>query len=419
MKRIVFTGVLCLFVVCSFAQKKNVNAAKNALKSTPPDCTEARNQIKSALTDPETANDAETWYTAGLIESKQFDNENAKEMTKQEYNESVMYSAFRNILPYFLKAAELDKVPDVKGKIKPRFTKDICAIVRANRPYYVNAGLYAYNQKDYKQAYEDFKLYGDIPAMDLFKGEKWNIAKNDTTEMQIRFNAGIMASIIPDPQAAITLFSEIKNNGYVENTAFKENELYQRLAEQYSQVKDTANYEAILKEGIDKFPEDDFFMQNMVNLSATSGNYDEAITDLNKLIARTPTNGQYYFILGQIYYYKNQQDEAIANLKKALELDPDNISFLTEIGREYYSFGIAQRKTADEISDTDAAKSKEAANQALDYFKQSMTFWEKIFQLDNKNADAISVLRAIYYRLGMNDEYDKMDALYNSSNKDQ
>jgi len=419
MKKIVFTGVLCFFVVCSFSQKKNVNAAKNELKNTPPNYTEARNQIKSALTDPETANDAETWYTAGLIESKQFDDQKALEILGKKPDDSVMYSAFRNILPYFLKAADLDKVPDAKGKIKPRFTKDICAIIRANRPYYVNSGLSAYDKKNYKQAYEDFKLYGDIPTMDLFKGEKWNIAKNDTTEMQIRFNAGIMASMIPDPQAAIAIYNELKNNGYVENSAFKENEVYQRLAEQYNQAKDTVNYEKTVKEGIAKFPGDDFFTQNMVSLSITSGKYDDAIADLNKLIARTPNNGQYYFILGQIYYYKNQQDEAIANLKKALELEPDNIAFLSEIGREYYNFGIAQRKTADEISDTDAAKSKEAANQALDYFKQSMPFWEKVFQLDNKNTDAITVLRSIYYRLGMNDQYDKMDALYNSSSKEK
>jgi len=418
MKKIVFTGALCFFVVCSFGQKKNVSAVKNELKNTPPNYADARAQIKSALTDPETANDAETWYTAGLIESKQFDDQKALEILGKKPDEAVMYSALRNILPYFLKAAELDKVPDAKGKIKPRFTKDICANIRANRMYYVNAGISAYEKKDYKQAYDDFKLYGDIPAMDLFKDEKWNISKGDTTEMQIRFNAGIMASMIPDPQAAIAIYSELKNNGYVENAAFKENEVYQRLAEAYSQAKDTANYEKAVKEGIDKFPGNDYFMQNMINLSITSGKYDDAINYLNKLIAQDPNNGQYYFILGQIYYYKNQPDEAIANLKKAIELEPDNISFLSELGREYYNLGIAQRKTADEISDTDAAKSKEAANQALDYFKQSMPFWEKVFQLDNKNTDAISVLRSIYYRLGMNDQYDKMDALYNSNSKE-
>jgi len=417
MKKIVFTGVLCLFVVCSFSQKKNVSAAKNELKNTPPNYAEARNQIKSALTDPETANDAETWYTAGLIESTQFDDQKKVEILGKKPDDAVMYDALQNILPYFLKAAELDKVPDAKGKIKPRFTKDICANIRANRPYYVNAGIFAYEKKDYKQAYENFKMFGDIPTLDIFKDEKWNIVKGDTTETQIRYNAGVMAAMIPDHQAAIAIYKEIKDNGYVENTVFKESDIYQRLAIEYSQIKDSTNFENIIKEGLSKFPGEEFYVQNLINLNINTGKFSDAIDYLKQAIEQHPEEAQFYDVLGQVYEQSKNSDEAINSMKKAVELEPDNVDFLSHIGRVYFNLGVEQRAADDNLSST--AKAKGDVDKSLEYFKQAMPFWEKVFQMNPKSSDAIFALRSIYYKLSMNDQYKKMDDLFSNEEKEK
>jgi len=416
MKKFVFTGLLCFLVSLSFGQKKVVNSVKNELKNTPPNFTEARNLIKGALTDPETANDAETWYVAGQIEDKQFDSERNKEILGQKPNEDVMFSALEGVLPYYLKAVALDQIPDAKGKIKPRFTKDIRASVRANRSYYINAGLHSYENKNYQQAYEDFKMYGDIPAMDLFKGEKWDIAKGDTTELQIRYYAGLAASLIPDHQAAIALYDEIKNTGYVDNTIFTESDVYQRLSYEYTQTNDSTAFEKIIKEGFDKFPGEEYYVSNLINLSINSGKFDEAISYLNKAISQHPENAQLYDVMGQVYEASKNMDEAISYMKKALDKDPNNIDFLSHIGRVYFNLGVDQRKTADEM--TDINQSKAASNQALDYFKESMPFFQKVFELDAKNSGAIFALRSIYYNLGMGDEYNKMDALYSSESGD-
>jgi len=414
MKKVVFTGLFCFLVALSFGQKKVVNAVKNELKNTPPNYTEARTQIKGALTDAETANDAETWYVAGLVESKQFDAQRALEILGKKPDEEVMYAALQNILPFFLKSAELDQLPNAKGKVSPRFIKDIRSNVRANRPFYINAGLFAYEKKDYKLAYENFKLYGDMPTMDLFKGEKWDVVPNDTTEMQVRYYAGLAAALIPDHPAALEIFNEIKDKGYVENTVFKETDIYQRLSYEYNQMKDTTAFENIIKEGFTKFPGDEYYVSSLINISINSGKFSEAIDYLNQAITQHPEDAQMYDVLGQVYEADKKTDDALKYMKKALELEPNNTDFLSHIGRVYFNLGVEQRKTADEM--TDAAKSKEATNQALDYFRQSLPFWEKIFDLDPKNSGAIFALRSVYYSLSMSDKYEKMDALYNSEN---
>lgn len=412
MKKIVFTGALCLFVSLSFGQKKAVIAAKNELKSTPSNFSEARNQIKEALANPETSNDAEAWYVAGQIENKQFDDQRALEILGKKPDEEVMYSALQKILPYFLKAVELDKIPDAKGKVKPRFTKDIRANVRANRPFYINAGLYAYDNKNYKQAYENFRLYGDIPSMDLFKGEKWEIVPNDSTELQIRYYAGLAASLVPDHQGALEMYSDLKNKKYIDNAVFKETDIYQHIAYEYNQMGDSTAFKNTIMEGFAKFPGDEYYVSNLINLSINSGKFDEARDYLNKAISQHPEDAQLYDVMGQVYEAEKNNDEAIKYMKKALDMSPDNKDFLLHLGRVYFNLGVEQRRVADEISDS--AKSKAATAQSLDFFRQSMPFFEKVLQLDDKNSSAIFALRSIYYNLGMGPQYEKMDALYNT-----
>jgi len=415
MKKFVFTGALCFLVGLSFGQKKAVSSAKNEIKNNPPNISEARALIKDALTNPETAGDAETWYVAGLIENKQFDDERAKELIGKKANDEAMYKGLEGILPYFLKAGELDQLPDAKGKVKPKFLKDIRAMVRANRPFYINAGLFAYDKKDYQKAYENFKLYGDIPQMELFKDEKWVIAEGDTVELQIRYYAGLAASLIPDHHAAINMYDEIRNKPYTNNAVYTESDIWQRLAYEYNQIGDSASYEKLIKDGFLKFPGDEFYVKNLINISIYSGKTAEALTYLEKAIAQNPADAQLYDVRGQVYEVDKNFDNAISSMKKALEIEPNNIEFLSHLGRVYFNLGVETRTKSDE-NNTDVNKSKALYQQSQDYFKAAMSPFEKVFELDPKNAGAIYALRSIYYTLTMNDKYKKMDDLYNEQN---
>ena len=417
MKKFIFTGVLCVLVGVSFGQKKAVSAAKNEIKGNSPNIAEARSLINGALANPETSNDAETWYVAGQIENKQFDVEKTNEILGKQPNEEVMYNALEKIIPFFVKAAELDQLPDVKGKVKPRFLKDIRSIILANRMYYINAGVFAFNKSNYQKAYENFKQFGDILTMELFKDEKLPFTQGDTTNLQIRYYAGMAASQIPNPQAAITIYTEMIKEGYVENGLFTESDVYNHLAREYNSAGDTAAFEKIIREGFLKFPSDEFFMLSMINLSINSGKSEEAVSYLEKAIAQSPDNAQLYAVLGQLYYEDKKPEPAIRYLQRALEMEPDNIAFLSELGRVYFNLGVEKRKMADEISDI--AQSREVAKEAMDFYRQAMPFYEKVFDLDPENRDAIFALRNIYYSLEMGPQFKKIDDIFNSNIQDE
>jgi tetratricopeptide (TPR) repeat protein len=405
MKKTVFTAVFFLFAVSiTFGQKKAVKAAANEIKGNTPNIAEARTIIKDALTHPESADQAETWYVAGSIENKQFDLERTNEMLGKQPNEAVMYAALDAILPYFEKALEYDENPDEKGKVKPKYTKDIRAIMLANRPFYSNAGIYFYNNKDYEKAYKNFKLYGDYKKMDLFKDEKWTIP--DSIENQIRYYAGLSAVFIPDHQAAIEIFEEIKDGG------INESDIYRALAAEYIQVKDSAGFEKTILDGFKKFPTEDYFLLNLINQSITKGKTSEAIDYLEAAIAKNPENAQLYDVLGQVYEGDKKNDEAIKYMKKALELKPDSVDFLSHLGRVYFNLGFEKRNEADQIKNP--AQSKIETQKALDYFKEAMPYFERAVAIDPTSKSLVLALSQIYYTLGMGDKYEEMDALYNS-----
>ena len=167
MKRVLLTVALCVAASVSFAQKKAVNEAQSIAKGSTPDFSEARTLIKGALENPETKDDAKTWYVAGFIEDQQFSNERTKQVLGQQPDEPVMYEALGSILPYFEKAYELDQLPNEKGKVKPKFTKDIKGILGANHVYY-NQGV---NKQGEANMINDAKQYQEElgKAKEFFK----------------------------------------------------------------------------------------------------------------------------------------------------------------------------------------------------------------------------------------------------------
>ena len=70
---------------------------------------EARDNIKGALTNPETKDDAKTWYVAGFVENSYFEKDNVQKtlgMTLKD-GDGPMYDALVKSYEYFLQAIAL------------------------------------------------------------------------------------------------------------------------------------------------------------------------------------------------------------------------------------------------------------------------------------------------------------------------
>ena len=407
MKRVLLTVALCVAASASFAQKKVVNEAQSIAKGSNADFGEARTLIKGALENPETKDDAKTWYVAGFIEDQQFNAERAKQIRGQQPTEPVMYEALYGILPYFQKAYELDQLPNEKGKVKPKYTKDIKSILSANHVYLFNGGAYYFDKQEYKKAYDFFNQYVEISELPMFAGTQ--TAEKDSTFMTVQFYAAAAASLAKDSRLAIAALERAKN------TPYRQYDVYQYLCYEYGEARtaqDSVMLEKTFEEGMQVFPDSAFFLNNLINTYIYSNRNEKALEMLNVAIQKNPNDANLYNVMGRVYE-TGLKDYANAekNFQIALEKDPNLTDALSNIGRIYYNQGVNKLSEANMINDS--KKYQEELSMAKDLFKKALPYYKKAHEAEPEKMDNMIALRGIYYNLNMGPELEAIEAEMN------
>jgi hypothetical protein len=405
MKKIIITLILAISFTGAFAQKSNVSKAKNkALTEENPDFTGAREAIRLALADTTTNKLAETYYVAGLIGYKECESLYKKQMLNQPIDTLKKGSAILESYPYFLQALKLDSMPDAKGKVKPKFTKLIKDYLKDY--YTTQLHLFAYGayllqkKKDYPGAINAWEVYMAIPNLPVFNNE----LKKDSTYKLIKFYTALTAVDAKMTAKSIPLLESLKHDNY-ETT-----EVYRQLSNVYLSVKDSANYLATLKEGLEKLPTDGWFLQNLINYYIYSGKTKDALTYLNTAIEREPQMAQYRYVKGNLDEAIGNIDQAIASFDKALQLDSTIAEAWGGKGRLYFNKAVKMSDEANKIKDVKAYNAEMKNVDAA--FKVSIPYFQKAAQLKPSDIEFKRTLKTLYYRLKKDPVFEaKYDAI--------
>ncbi|MDR0371030.1 MAG: tetratricopeptide repeat protein [Prevotellaceae bacterium] len=396
MKKTIVSLLVLLSFTFGYAQKANVGKARNIALTEDGDYDQARELIKDALNDPTTKDDARTWYTAGLIGYQQSANLYKKAFVGEQYDQNVKGKALMEAYRYFLIADSIDHLPDAKGKIKPRFGKEIKANLKdmyETSQHLLGYGAYLFDEKKYADALDAFDAFLSIPKMPMMNNE---IAP-DTTYYQIQYFAGYSALLLERHEKAIRLLNEAKTG------TFRPELVYQVLAEEYATVKDTANYITTLEEGFKKFPAEPVFVQLLINHYFQKGDNESAARYLNSAIALEPDVPQYCFLQGFLLEQSGKMEESKAAYEKALEMKADYPDPMIGIGRLYYNRAVALLDEASNVSDTQLYNAEKT--KADQTFKESLPYFEKAAELSPDDRETKMTLRSLYYRLQMDDKF--------------
>jgi tetratricopeptide (TPR) repeat protein len=238
----------------------------------------------------------------------------------------------------------------------------------------------------------------------MFEGTQ--TAEKDSTFMTVQFYAAVAATQLGDSPTAIKALERAKD------TDFRQNDIYQYLAYEYQQAKDTVNFEKVLEEGMAKFPNEEYYLMNLINNYIYSGRNEKAIEYLNTAIAKDPNNSQLYHVMGMVYE-TGLKDYANAEkyFSKALELNPEAVESLSSLGRVYYNQGVNKQGEANMINDS--KKYQEELTVAKDLFKKALPYFEKAHQLKPDESEYKIALRGIYYNLNMGPELEAIEAEMN------
>ena len=387
MKKLFLVMALALAVVATgFAQKANVNKAKN--KAFPvegtPDYQGAKSDIDAALVNDETKDLANTWFVAATI---------YEAAAKTESDLIVAGEDALKAYEYYLKANELDQLPDAKGKVKPKLTKKITAGISNIYRYYllVNYGVEKQKTQEWAKAYNALITHVSIPDLPFMVVNELPIIKKDTAYYEIKYFAAQFAWANEDSEKAISILEEIKDKDYNNNA------VYQMLSQYYIDSKDTANYVAVLEKGLVKFPQEFYFLGNLINYYVFGGQPQKATELLDKAIANDPNNAQLYSVRGSMLEVLEDIDGAMANFDKAIELKPDFKDAWLGKARLIYNKAFKMEQKALEIRDFKLSDQEVA--KALEVYKESIPFFEKVIELDAEDFETMKTLRSLFYKL--------------------
>ncbi|MBU8892270.1 MAG: tetratricopeptide repeat protein [Bacteroidales bacterium] len=361
----------------SQAQKKYVNKALSwAEKGENLDT--ALVLLNLALEDEKTKDWAKTYYAKGILFKSINKTENAQFKTLSDY---PLIDAMDN----FVKAYDSNGAGAIKTLI------DVAILDLPNE--IANSAVNFYNEENFKAAFLYFQKIYEIKQLPLF-GEEI-----DTASV---FNTALMAQRAKDYDNAIKYYTISLEYEYGEGGT------YALLAEIYNQKEDTDNYLKILKEGFEKYPDDQSLLGSLINYYLIdSENPKDAIEYLDFAISKQPGNANLYSGRAMLYDKLGDFESCKVNYKKAIEIDGEFFEAFYNLGVLYFNEGVELTDVANEIKDNEKyAIAKQIAD---DKFKESLPYLEKAFELNEEDISIGNTLRTLYYRLQMTDKYEALN----------
>ena len=396
MKRIL-TLALCATVAGGmFAQKAVVDQAAK-LKGKADKIAEARSLIEQASKNPETANDVRTYYVGGKNEFDLYDNARTKQMINpQDKSIDPMAMAEQLINGYnmYVRALPLDSVPDEKGKIKTKHSKEIIAAFNNHFNDFFNAGGTFYNAKKfYPEAYQAFMIYGMMPQQPYAAKVVKEVP--DSVINTAFFNAGLSAYAGNALPEAANAFKQ----GRLNNSDNPQNYIYELACWQYMVNNDSTienqakkEIEEIALAGFKKFgTEPMIFVNNIVNSYIRENRAQEALNLVEGQLKNEPENAALYGLLGYIYDRMDNDEQSIANYMKAASFANTDYETLKNAAKKLLKTGTEKLNATED----------RAARQALkdQYFVPAKEITDRAKQIKADDSDLNYIIDNIDYAI--------------------
>ncbi len=415
MKKLSILGLCLLAVASASAQKSLVKEVEGKAKGFNADYAAARDQLKPALTKPESKDEAQTWYVAGTIEFGDYDAMLGKKAVGQQVDEPKMGRALLDGYKYYMTAFPLDTVvekdkngspklnKDGSPKTKTKYSKDMAKKLAAHYNDYVTGGQLLWDAKDYAGAYDAWNIYTTMPENKSL-GEEAPKASADSIVGEILYFQGLAAWQAEKLPVALESFNAARAKGY--NTP----SLYDYAISVAAQSQDNDAVVALAQAANDLYGETDSkYLTIIINDKINNEKYDEAQTLLEKAIAVSPQNAELYDVMGILYQSKKNYDKAREYISKAVELAPDNAKAHLDLGRVIY----AQAVTIDEENQNleQAEYNKLRAEKIDPMLKEAAPYLEKALSDENTESEARRLLRSLYYSLGDETNLKRIEAM--------
>ncbi|MCM1337159.1 MAG: tetratricopeptide repeat protein [Candidatus Amulumruptor caecigallinarius] len=400
------TSLVALALCAGLAASAQISLVKDAQKSFKPGktkYTEWLNTIKPAFTNAESSENVLTYYVPAKAGYENFDHEFVLLRAGQDVDVNDMGTSIINAYEFALKALPLDSLPNEKGQVKPKYSKELIKLAASHYDDYDNAARYLYNAKDWANAYKAWDIYFDAPTHPALAKEIK--ISPDSLLATNAYLQGYVASQMERYDDAIRLFNKAIELGNTDKNLFNQAMYISKITNNPDQMY------AFAEKGYQVHgTEVPVFFQLTIEGKLQHKQFDEAKQLLDKGLAEDPKNPVYNIAMGALYENQGDKDQALSYYRKAAEFDPQN-------GDAYYNIGRMLAEQSDAIAEGAGAGISESQFHQLEQDKinplrrEAAAAFEKCYEL-SENHNALQYLKNIYYVLKDNANFERVNNLY-------
>ena len=400
MKKVLFTVALLAGAVVASAQVSVVKEAKSMKK----DPVAAAKVLEAALTNPETANDPNTWQLAGDLQKAIYDEENMKMyLPGGQADMPRMYNSLVKMFEYYLKCDDVEQAGIANGTVKKaKLRKKNAENLLKVRTNLSNGGVEAFNANDYEGAQKYFGLFVDVVDHPMFADQAAAL-KADTLNTLFA-NYAAMAAGMREPK---DVASVIKYGNIGKENASEGWRALMFMADVYGNKEngDSIKWLETIKEGAQRFPEQDFFVGNIMDYYLQRGMVDEGLAQIDQLLA-TNEKSYFLFVKGVLLYEKKDYEGAHAILDKVIAKNEGDTPETSLVAEAYAKKGdcyfFPAQNIVEENSSLNIDDPKYNANEAKikEAYELAKPFYEKAKELEPNNQQIWGqMLLRIYWTL--------------------
>ena len=388
------------------AANKVLREAQGVLNAPDGNMDQANALIEAAMENKHTASNPDTWYTAGKIQEKYYNQENEKMYLQQPYNQDKFFGSLMKMFDYYLKCDDLEQVPDEKGKVVVKYRPELTNLLSGVRINLVSGGVTYFNENNNEKAFDLFSKYIDVADAPLFAS--FNYAETDTLMYEIAYYATLAGLKLEDYNKALKYVDLAMNKEDIAQKAIE----YKAMA--YINLNDTANWLETLKLGVEKYPAVEYFYSNLISYYNNNGKPEELMAFADEMLAKNPLP-IFRFVKGFVFQNMKELDKAIEEYKICIEQDPNYTG-------AYRNLGICYCQIAQDLSDAAStldvkSKAYKAKKEEINgYYKLALPIYEHLRKIDDgtdpdvKNAWT-NGLYTCYYMLNMGKEFEEIEKI--------
>ena len=416
MKKLLFSLLSLFFITAvAFSQddpKKALNKASRALSAynlNPTDndqkLKEAKEMIESAISSADIAGQAKAWQTRGEIYNAYSD----KDITMMTIGDNP------DFVPAYIDApleaaVSFEKALEVAAKKYE--TKDALKGLNEAGRKLNQIGNYQIGAKDYAGAFKSLNKVYEANTILVEKGGE-AVIQPDEINNQI-FVMAYCAQASNNKKEATRLFLELYEAGTEEPSVY---------ASLFPLLKDDDNEKAvkIIKEGMEKFPDNTEILFAYINYLIETGNITELEAALKKAIAAEPDNPSVRSALGNVYmglfteeFAKNGEsetakgyfDKSLDYFQQAIDIEPKQFDAIYSKGSLYYNKAVEIVKVANSLgmSQEEVKKYNAMIKESQELMNTALPYFQKAESINANDINTLIALSEIYARM---DDFEK------------